>query len=105
MSNITYTAEQVEKMLAEQKARLEARSVSGKLTITRETRLRKDGTPYTGVWLSGTCKPTYISDVNAKALVESFEALKSVVSGPATDKTKATVAVDASAPRLAPAKS
>lgn len=89
MSNKTYTAAEVEAMLAEQKARLESRNGGGKFTITRETRLRKDKTPYTGIWLSGTCKPTYISDANAKLLVESFEVLKSAVSGPAVDKTKA----------------
>lgn len=74
MSNITYTAEQVERMLAEQKAKLTAKPKEGKLVIQRQTRARKDGTPYTGVWLLGLTKPVYLSDTLAKAVAANMEA-------------------------------
>lgn len=110
----TYTAAQVEQMLAEQKARLEARKASKKalpFSVTKETRLRvKDKTPYTSIWFSGDFRPFPVSINVASAIVANIEAVKAALEAEPADKTKAEPEVQEAAspltsggqPRLAP---
>lgn len=99
MSNKTYTAAEVEALLAAERAKSKKTS-NATVEIRKATRINKTSqTPYTGIFVEGPFRPCYIPLSVATALLANVEALKAAVDGPAKDESKA-LSSD-TAPRLA----
>jgi hypothetical protein len=89
MSNKTYTAAEVEALIAAERAKSSKASTKS-VEIRKATRVSKaTGAPYTGIFVEGPFRPFYLPMSVANAILQNSGAFETAVKGAAKDESKA----------------